>query len=143
MDGRIASNYLKMFPAASHASLEDTLQKTQWKLICLVMIAAVVVMLAACPARENIGRVDHDPGRFAGKEITLAGRVSNSFGAMGNGIFEIEDDTGKMWVFTDRFGIPGRDARVAVTGRIEQGFSFHGHNYAVVLRETRRRHDAY
>ncbi|HEY1802671.1 MAG TPA: OB-fold nucleic acid binding domain-containing protein [Terriglobales bacterium] len=119
------------------------MQKAQWKSLCLVMIAAVVVMLTACPAREDIARVNHDPGRFAGREITLAGRVSNSFGAMGNGVFEIEDGTGKMWVFTDRFGIPGRDARVAVTGRIEQGFSFHGHNYALVLRETRRRHDAH
>lgn len=125
------------------ALLEDTLQNAQWKSLCLVMIAAAVVMLAACPARESIARVNRDPGRFAGKEISIAGRVSNSFGAMGNGVFEIEDGTGKMWVFTDRFGIPGRDARVAVTGRIEQGFSFHGHNYAMVLRETRRRHDAY
>ena len=109
----------------------------------IAAIAAAVVMLAACPPRESIARINHDPGRFAGREITLAGRVSNSFGAMGNGIFEVDDGTGTMWVFTDRFGIPGRDAKVAVTGRIEEGFSFHGRNYAVVLRETQQRHDAY
>ncbi len=113
------------------------------RVIWIAMVAAAAVVLAACPPHESIARINHDPGRFAGREITLAGRVTNSFGAMGNGVFEIEDGTGKIWVFTDRFGIPGRDARVAVTGRIEQGFSFHGHNYAMVLRETHRRHDAY
>lgn len=119
------------------------MHKLQWKSICIATIVTAVIMLAACPPRESIARINHDPGRFAGKEITLAGRVTNSFGAMGNGIFEVEDRTGSMWVFTDRFGIPGRDVRVAVTGRVEQGFSFHGHNYAVVLRETQRRHDVY
>jgi hypothetical protein len=117
--------------------------KISWKSLCIVTVAVSAILLSACPPRESIARINHDPGRFAGREITLAGRVSNSFGAMGNGVFEIEDGTGKMWVFTDRFGIPGRDARVAVTGRIEQGFSLHGHNYALILRETRRRHDAY
>jgi hypothetical protein len=117
--------------------------KTQWKLLYIAVIVATVAVLAACPPRENIARVDHDPGRFAGKEITLAGRVTNSFGAMGSGVFQLNDGTGAIWVFTDRFGMPGREAKVAVTGRIEEGFSFHGHNYAVVLRETQRRHDSY
>ncbi|HEY1463976.1 MAG TPA: hypothetical protein VGF44_11205 [Terriglobales bacterium] len=119
------------------------MHKGQWKFAVIAAIAAAVIVLAACPPRESIARINHDPGRFAGQEITLAGRVTNSFGAMGNGVFEVDDGTGTMWVFTDRFGIPGRDGKVAVTGRIEQGFSFHGHNYAVVLRETQRRHDAY
>lgn len=119
------------------------MHKVHWKLISIVLVAAAALVLAACPPRERIARINRDPGRFAGHEITLAGRVTNSFGAMGNGIFQVDDGTGTMWVFTDRFGIPGRDVKVAVTGRIEQGFSFHGHNYAVVLRETQRRHDSY
>lgn len=117
--------------------------KTQWKWLHVAVIVATVVILAACPPRESIAKINHDPGRFAGKEITLAGRVTNSFGAMGSGVFQVDDGTGTMWVFTDRFGIPGREAKVAVTGRIEEGFSFHGRNYAVVLRETQRRHDSY
>jgi hypothetical protein len=117
--------------------------KAHWKSIYIAAIAAAAILLAACPPRESIARINRDPGRFSGREITLAGHVVNSFGAMGNGVFEVDDGTGRMWVFTDRFGIPGRDAKVAVTGRIEQGFSFHGHNYAIVLRETQRRHDSY
>lgn len=116
--------------------------KTFGKLAGIAIVAATVLCLTACPPRENIARINRDPGRFAGKEITVAGRVTNSFGAMGSGAFEVEDGTGRLWVFSDGFGLPGRDARVAVTGRIEQGFSFRGRNFAMILRETHRRHES-
>ncbi len=99
-----------------------------------------MLLLAGCPPREDIARIQHNPGRFAGREITLAGRVLNSFGAMGAGVFEIDDGTGRMWVYSGSFGIPGRDNRLAVTGRVEEGFSFGGRHFGVILRETRRPH---
>jgi len=40
----------------------------------------------------------------------------------------------------ERYGVPGREAKLAVTGRIEQGFSFGGRSFATILRETERRH---
>jgi hypothetical protein len=109
--------------------------------ICSAVLLAVgSLCLAGCPQRTTIDRINLDPGRFAGKEITIAGQVMNSFGAMGSGVFEVDDGTGHLWVFSERYGIPGREARVAVTGRVEQGFSFGGRNFATVLRETQRRH---
>jgi hypothetical protein len=44
-----------------------------------------------------------------------------------------------MWVFS-RYGVPGSGAKVAVTGHVEQGFSFGGRNFATILKETERRH---
>jgi hypothetical protein len=113
--------------------------RVQRKFVAILLVTAGMLLLAACPPRVRVADINHDPGRFAGREVTVAGRVVNSFGAMGTGAFEIEDETGKLWVFSERYGIPGRDARIAVTGRIEQGFSFGGRNFATVLRETRRR----
>ncbi len=110
------------------------------KILSLVLLTLGSLCLAGCPQRTTIDRINLDPGRFAGKEVTIAGHVVNSFGAMGSGVFEVEDGTGHLWVFSERFGIPGRDARVAVTGHIEQGFAFGGRNYATILRETQRRH---
>ena len=110
------------------------------KILSLVLLSLGSLCLAGCPQRTTIDRINLDPGRFAGKEVTIAGHVVNSFGAMGSGVFEVEDGTGHLWVFSERFGIPGRDARVAVTGHIEQGFAFGGRNYATILRETKRRH---
>jgi len=107
----------------------------------MTVLAATVLLLAGCPPRESIASINRDPGRFHGREIAIAGRVVNSFGVMGQGAFEIDDGTGRLWVYSDRFGIPGRDARVAVVGRIEQGLSIGGRNFATILRETRRRNE--
>ena len=115
-----------------------TRMRTRSLLLVLATLAAL--LLAACPPRESIAKINQDPARFAGKEITIAGRVTDSFGALGSGVFQIDDGTGTMWVFSEKFGVPGSGANLAVTGRLQQGFAFAGRNFATILRETQRRH---
>src|SRR5262245_61389577 len=110
------------------------------RILLAAAVAAVSLFLAGCPQRTTIANINHDPGRYAGKEVTIAGRVTDSFGALGTGVFEVDDGTGRMWVFSERYGVPGEGARLAVTGRIDQGFTFGGRNFATILRETERRH---
>ena len=110
------------------------------KLLSVLVLSAAALVMAGCPPRESIAKIERDPGRYAGKEISIAGRVTTSFGAMGTGIFEIDDGTGRMWVFSERYGVPGRDAKIAVVGRLEQGVSMGGRHFALILRETERRH---
>ena len=105
-----------------------------------LLVVAGSVLLAGCPPRESIAKLNQDPGRYAGKEVTIAGRVTDSYGAAGRGAFQIDDGTGTMWVFAGGRGIPGNGAKVAVTGHVEEGLSIGGHNFATVLRETERRH---
>ena len=114
--------------------------RMQTRVLPVLVVIAGTLLLAACPERTTIGRINGDPYRFAGKEVTIAGRVANSFGGLGTGVFELQDETGRMWVFSEKYGVPGRDARIAVTGRVEQGLTFGGRNFAVILRETQRRH---
>jgi hypothetical protein len=109
------------------------------RIAAITLLVGGTLLLAACPPRESIQSINRDPGRFRGREITVAGRVVNSFAVMGVGAFEIDDGTGRLWVISDKYGVPGRDAGIAVTGRIEQGLAFGGRNFATVLRETRRR----
>jgi hypothetical protein len=108
--------------------------------LCLLLLSLAALLLAACPRRESIARINQDPARFAGKEISIAGRVTDSFGAVGTGVYQIDDGTGTMWVFSKGYGVPGGGAKVAVTGVIQQGFAFGGRNFATVLMETERRH---
>lgn len=110
------------------------------KILSAVLISVATLLLAGCPQRTSIGNIERDPGRFAGKEVTIAGRVTTSFGALGSGVFEVDDGTGRMWVFSERYGVPGNGAKVAVTGRIQQGFTFGGRSFAMILKETERRH---
>jgi hypothetical protein len=106
----------------------------------ILLVSVAVLLLAGCPPRESIEKINRDPGRFAGKDITIAGRVTDSFGAIGSGIFKIDDGSGTMWVLSEKYGVPGNGANLAVTGRIQQGFAFGGRNFATILRETQRRH---
>ena len=109
------------------------------RIIGSVLLVSGTLVLAACPSHESIESINRDPGRFQGQEVTVFGHVVNSFAVMGIGAVEIDDGTGRLWVFSDKYGVPGQNASIAVTGRIEQGLSFGGRNFATILRETRGR----
>jgi len=108
--------------------------------VVVLLLVFGVLLLAGCPPRVSIASLNQDPGRYAGKEVTIAGRVVDSFGALGRGVFAVDDGSGTMWVVAGQYGIPGAGAKLAVTGRVEQGFSLAGRNFATILRETERRH---
>jgi hypothetical protein len=96
------------------------------------------VLLTACPSQTNISKINADPDRYRGKEVGIAGTVTNSYGAMGTGAYEIDDGTGRLWV-TTRSGIPARGAHVGAKGYVHNGFSFNGRSFGTVMEETDRR----
>ena len=110
------------------------------RLSLALLLILGTLLLAACPTRTSIGKIARDPGRYAGREVAIGGRVSNSFGALGTGVYQVDDGTGQIWVYSQRYGVPGDGAKVGVRGTVSQGFSFGGRSFAVVLRETERRH---
>jgi hypothetical protein len=96
------------------------------------------LLLTACPSQTNIAKINADPDRYRGKEIGIAGTVTDSYGAAGVGAYEIDDGTGKIWVATRR-GVPSRGSRVGAKGYVHNGFSFGGRSYGTVVEETDRR----
>lgn len=108
------------------------------KIVSGVILLASVVFLTACPQETTIARLNADPGRYYNREIALKGTVTNSFGALGQGVYELSDETGRIMVITDR-GVPGRGARVQVAGKFINGVTWGGRTYGTVLRETGRR----
>ena len=105
--------------------------------LCLLL---GMMLLAGCPQHKSIADVLKDPSYYANREITLAGTVTRSFGALGTGVYEIDDGTGKIWVFAEHTGVPSQGTRVASIGRVMPTFSFAGISYATVLRERERKH---
>jgi hypothetical protein len=108
--------------------------------VVAITVTIAMLLLAGCPTRTTIADLNRDPGRYAGKDVSIGGRVSDSFGALGNGIFEVDDGTGRMWVYSQNYGVPNNGSNVSLTGRVEQGFSFGGRSFGVILRETSKRH---
>ena len=96
-----------------------------------------VVVLTACPKQETISRINADPGRYRNKEVGIVGNVTDSYGVLGNGAYEIDDGTGRIWVVTTR-GVPSKGSRVGAKGKIYTGYSFGGRSFGTVLQETGR-----
>jgi hypothetical protein len=111
----------------------------RFKAALAIIVVAAAVLLEGCLTHTSIADINRDPGRFAGKEVTIAGNVSDSFGALGNGVFQVDDGSGRMWVYSQNFGVPGNGQKIAVTGRVEQGVAFNGRSFGVVLRQTKER----
>lgn len=101
------------------------------------LILIGVVFLTACPKQETISRINADPGRYRNKEVGIVGNVTDSYGVLGNGAYEIDDGTGRIWVVTTR-GVPSKGSRVGAKGKIYTGYSFGGRSFGTVLQETGR-----
>jgi hypothetical protein len=115
-------------------------QRSRIRILSILLLIAGTLILAACPTRTSIERINRDPGHFVGKEVAVGGRVTTSYGILGSGVFEIDDGTGRIWVYSQNYGVPGNGAKVAVRGTLQQGFSLGGRNFATIIRETERRH---
>ena len=102
------------------------------------LLLAVVLLLTACPSQTTISKINADPARYRNKEVAIVGTVRDSYGALGQGAYELDDGTGRIWVVTRR-GVPSRGARVGAKGHVYTGFNYGGRNYGTVLEETDRR----
>jgi hypothetical protein len=109
------------------------------KSIAVSLLLFATLLLSGCPTKVSVADINRDPGRYANKDIKVSGHVSGGFAAFGTGVYQIDDGTGNMWVYSQN-GVPGNGVQVTVTGRIQQGFSIAGHSYATILHETEPRH---
>ena len=100
------------------------------------LIALAFLVLAAGCKQTKISDINSDPARYMSKDVIIAGQVINSFGVANQGAFELDDGTGRMWVWSSGFGVPSQGTRVVVTGRVQAGVAIAGRFFANVLRET-------
>ena len=112
-----------------------TAKKTSY----FVAILLLGLALTGCE-QKSISEINADPGRFMHKEVMVAGRVTQSIGAFGHGIYQVDDGTGAIWVYASNSGVPSKGAMVGVKGHIMPTITFLGLNYATVIQETARRH---
>ena len=101
-----------------------------------VVLLAAALMLAACEGVTKISEVKNDPSKFRNKTVRVAGTVTNSVGVLQTGGYEIEDDTGRIFVVSNQ-GVPSRGAKVIVEGTVFSGAMVLGQPVAVTIKETR------
>ncbi len=71
------------------------------------------------------------------QEVTIHGKVTNQFAALGKGAYQLTDETGSIWILTDK-GTPAMNQSIAVTGHLQKGFVFAGQNFGLSLVEQTR-----
>jgi hypothetical protein len=106
-----------------------------------LFIFCFVIVCAAAPvalAKTSINKINGDPGRYYNKKVTIEGTVTDSYGVLGNGAYELDDGTGRIWVIAER-AVPARGSRVEAKGHVITGFVYHGRNLAAALRESDRK----
>jgi len=109
------------------------------KIVLLSTVACIALALAGCPQQTTVAKINGDPGAYFNKEVSLVGVVSHSYGFLGNGVYQINDGTGSIWVLAQNYGVPGDGSRVGVTGRVIPTLTFAGKSYATGIRESKRR----
>lgn len=112
--------------------------RTNHRISLSLLLLIGTLLFTACPQRQSISKIMADPGRYRNKEVSIVGTVTDSYGVLGQGTYEIDDGTGRMWVATRR-GVPSRGSHVGAKGRILSGASFGGRSFGTILEESDRR----
>jgi hypothetical protein len=86
----------------------------------LFVVVVLGLVMAGCE-QTTINQIKADPGRYANKEVTIAGEVVNSYSVIGTGGYELDDGTGKLLIIA-KSGAPRKGAKVVVKGNIKDGY---------------------
>ncbi len=90
------------------------------RLVRIALVAGFAISMAAC-APKSIGHVLADPAHYRDHAVTVRGRVVRSYSVLGQGAYQLRDDTGSLWVVSNR-GVPHEGARVQVKGTVHDVF---------------------
>lgn len=112
--------------------------RTSHRIGFLSLLLVATFLFTACPKRESISKILADPARYTDKEVGITGTVTDAYGVLNTGAYELDDGTGKIWIVTRR-GVPARGAKVGAKGRVYTGFNLSGRSLGTVLEESDRR----
>lgn len=96
-------------------------------------VAAAALFLSSCGS-VKIGRINADPSHYRNQTVRVTGTVVNSVGVLGTGGYQVEDNTGRIYVIS-RHGVPSRGSRVTVTGKVAPGAEVLGQAVGTTIRE--------
>ena len=96
-------------------------QQSRLHLVGRAVILASSILSSACAA-TTINQILADPSRYRNRDVRVSGSVVDSYSFANRGVYKINDESGQLWVMSDR-GVPRKGARVVVKGTIRDGFS--------------------
>lgn len=101
------------------------------------MVTAALVSGCALGTR-SIADIQHYPGRYADRSVSIEGTVTSSFGGsfMPVQYYKVDDGTGEITVVAnDSRGVPRKGARVKVKGHVQEVASLGNRSFGLHLRQ--------
>lgn len=133
----LALNLVK-HATGSRARRVSTNEASMTKNAAISILALSAMLLLSSCGYTKIGRITADPTRFRNQTVRVEGRVTNSFGALSVGGYQIQDDTGKIFVLSNR-GVPSSGSKVAVSGTVMEGVTVMGRSFGTTIQEHNHR----
>jgi len=93
--------------------------------------------LAGCGS-VRIANITADPSRYRNHTVRVTGMVVKSVGVLGRGGYQLEDETGRIYVISAA-GVPSGGSRVIVAGKVMPGAEVLGQSVGTVIREKSHR----
>jgi len=103
----------------------------------LASLALALLVSAGCKKPTSIREVLDNAAGYDGKPVRVAGKVMNAAGALGYGVYQIDDGTGTITVVTKSHGVPAKGAEVGVDGTFHSAFTI-ATDVVAVIEETNR-----
>lgn len=97
--------------------------------VCLFMLSCISCGIGT----TKIGDIVGHPRDYAGKEVTVAGEVTETFSLFFVRYFVLRDGSGEITVVTER-PLPAKGEKIKVRGTVKEAMSI-GTNTALVLME--------
>jgi hypothetical protein len=85
----------------------------------------LVALASVSCASITINKVLADPSRYRARDVTVSGVVIDSVSVGSRGAYRLRDASGQLWVVSEQ-GVPRNGARVAVKGKIREGYNLGG-----------------
>jgi hypothetical protein len=86
----------------------------------LMILVLWAFAMTGCEQKQ-INQIRAEPSRYANREVAVIGTVTRSISVLGKGAYEIEDQTGRLWVASAK-GVPREGAQILVRGTIRDAF---------------------
>ena len=116
--------------------MHTTLSKLS-RFAAMAVFALVVSGCAVALRSPNISELQHHPGRYQDRTVSVSGVVTTSWGLplVPFRLYKVDDGTGEVTVLSQGARTPARGERVRVRGRVNEVAVFGGQALGLHLRE--------
>jgi len=107
--------------------------------LLVLSLLAVSFLAVGCTEKTiPIGDLAKNSAGYDGKTVQVSGTVKSAAGALGYGVYQVDDGTGTIMVVTESGGAPAQGAKIGVRGIFHSAFTIGTDVVAVIVEKERR-----